>query len=392
MRDILIIGYNTRHICRSAKRAGYNVFSIEHFGDRDLFDIADGVAVFEEDEPSPEKIRELMDDFEYDTIVRGPGFESWDLETTDVPVLNNDTKVFERVSDKFWLAEYLRRLDVPHPETYLIEDVDPSELDYPLMAKPRRGAGGVENLLIRSCEELEDAKSTHRDFIVQEYIDGRTVSISLIASHGEARSIAASEQISFPWLTEMPYAYTGNITPFLGRHVSLMEELAELVASDLGLVGSNGVDFLIGRDGIVLLEVNPRFQGTLETVEEAYGINLFSMHVDSFSGILPERQRARAFAGKAILFAAQDIWIDEAKSDMLFECYKKGIVSDVSREGTLMAKNRPLTTIFSRGRTRKEVLDRLRTTTEYMNNILNSCNSSSLHESYTPFRLGKSKR
>ncbi|CAD7771616.1 hypothetical protein FHEFKHOI_01054 [Candidatus Methanoperedenaceae archaeon GB50] len=28
-----------------------------------------------------------------------------------------------------------------------------------------------------------------------------------------------------------------------------MEELAELVASDLGLVGSNGVDFLIGRDG-----------------------------------------------------------------------------------------------------------------------------------------------
>ena len=369
MRDVLVLGYNTRHICRSAKRAGFNVFSIEHFGDLDIFDTADEVVVFEEDEPSFGKIKRLMDSFEYDTIIRGPGFELWDIDT-HISVLNNDTSVAEKVSDKFWLAEYLKEIEVPHPATYLLEDVDSLELDYPVMAKPRRGAGGVKNLLIRDREDLEHAKAVLENFIVQEYINGVTASISLIASRGAACSIAASEQISFPWLTDMPYAYAGNITPFMGRHVSLMEELAELVASDLELVGSNGVDFLIDEDGLSLLEVNPRFQGTLETVEEAYGLNLFSMHVDSFSGILPMKRRAMVFAGKAVLFAGQDIWIDEAKSDMLFECYRKGVASDVPVGGTLVAKDSPLVTFFAQGSTRDEVFGGLRTTTENMNNIL----------------------
>ncbi|PHP45262.1 hypothetical protein B6V01_004825 [Methanosarcinales archaeon ex4572_44] len=371
MRDVLVIGYNTRHICRSAKRAGFNVFSIEHFGDRDIFDTADGVAIFEEDEPTFEKIKGLMDGFEYDTIIRGPGFELWELNT-DFPVLNNGMRVAEKVSDKFWLAEYLKELDVPHPATHLIGDVNPSELDYPVMAKPRRGAGGVKNLLIRDCEELEHTKTVLEDFILQEYIPGVTASVSLIASRGEARSIATSEQISFPWLTDMPYAYAGNITPFVDRHVGLMEELAEVVAADLELVGSNGVDFLIGKDGLVLLEVNPRFQGTLETVEEAYGLNLFSMHVDSFSGILPEKRGARIFAGKAVLFAGQDVWIDDDKSDMLFRCHKKGVASDVPMRGTLVAKDCPLVTFFARGRTRDEVFLGLQNITENMNNILNN--------------------
>jgi len=367
MKTVLVVGYNTRHICASAKKAGFRVFSIEHFGDRDLFEIADGVVVFE-DSQTDNDIGKSMKRFDYDALVCGPGFEQWNFDTK-LPVLNNDKKLVEKVSDKFWLSEYLTELGVKHPSTFLLEDVVPSTLKYPVMVKPRRGAGGVKNLLVLNREQLEDIKRSFNDFIVQEYVEGVTASVSLIAACGEACSIGTSEEISgFSWLTNIPYAYSGSITPFNHKHVDMMKELAENVVCDLMLVGSNGVDFLLSDKGLFLLEINPRFQGTLETVECAYNFNVFSMHVAAFSGELPQPVSAKCFAGRAVLFAKNDVWIDQERSDLLFDCYKKELSSDIPWHNTLILKDKPIVTFFAAGTARDETLTKLRNITNKMSN------------------------
>jgi hypothetical protein len=360
MRTVLVAGFNTRHICLSARRAGFRVLSLERFGDRDLLEIADEVVTFES-EASFSRIKGLVERFAgYDSLVLGPGFELCEFNVS-VPVLNNDARVVEKVSDKLWLSEFLEELGVKHPATWLLEDVSPSEVRYPVMLKPRRGAGGVENRLVQNREQLEAAKRYFKDFIVQEYLEGVTASVSLIASGGEARSIATSEQISgFPWLTNMPYAYCGNITPFHGRHVDSMRELAEFVAGELRLVGSNGVDFLITDSGVVLLEVNPRFQGTLETVERAYGVSVFSMHVEAFSGVLPQPTPAKCFAGKAVVFSKKHTLVDRQLSDSLFNCYQRGYASDIPCPGTEIGENEPVVTLLSEGIGRDDALEKLK--------------------------------
>ncbi len=63
-----------------------------------------------------------------------------------------------------------------------------------------------------------------------------------------------------------------------------MEKLAEELVLDFKLLGSNGVDFLVTETGPIVLEINPRFQGSLDTVEKAMNINLFEAHVRCFKG------------------------------------------------------------------------------------------------------------
>jgi hypothetical protein len=177
----------------------------------------------------------------------------------------------------------------------------------------------------------------------------------------------------------MPYAYCGNITPFRGKHVDLMKELAERVAGELKLVGSNGIDFLLSDAGLFLLEVNPRFQGTLETVERAYGVNVFTKHVDALSGVLPQPVSAREFAGKAVLFAKKDILVDKHMSDLLFDCYKKGLACDVPQERTSIPKDKPVVTFFAAGATRGETLARLKGITNKMGNVVDCASLFSEH-------------
>ena len=147
-----------------------------------------------------------------------------------------------------------------------------------------------------------------------------------------------------------------------------MKELAENVVCDLMLVGSNGVDFLLSDKGLFLLEINPRFQGTLETVEHAYKLNVFSMHVAAFSGELPQPVSAKCFAGRAILFAKNDVWIDQRMSDLFFDCYKKETASDVPWHNTLILKDKPIVTFFAAGTTRAETLTKLRNITNETSN------------------------
>lgn len=361
MKTVLVVGYNTRHICQSAKRAGFRVYTIEHYGDRDLREVTDKVMLFREP-VEPDEISELLTCFEdYDLIVCGPGFETWRPETT-TPVLNNDPGLIRQVSDKYWLSEYLQEKGIRHPDTWLLQDVNAEEMTYPLMLKPRWGAGGIENRLLISHTQLKEAQQTCEDFILQEYLPGKTTSVTLIATgDGRACSIATNEQLQGITPPGMPYAYQGNITPYAGRHVKRMRELAEHIAADLRLTGSNGVDFLLTPRGLLVLEVNPRFQGTLETVERAYGVNLFHMHINAFKGVLPEPVEAKRFAAKTVLFAKKNTRVNTHLSDLLYTCHKKSQACDVPHPGVLIPENKPVVTLFSTGTTRKQTLVRLKT-------------------------------
>ena len=78
-----------------------------------------------------------------------------------------------------------------------------------------------------------------------------------------------------------------------------------------GLVGVNGLDVVIGRDpeGVArpyLLEVNPRFSGSMELAELAFGVNVFSLHVEGLAGRLPQASAGAepdGFVGKGIVYA-----------------------------------------------------------------------------------------
>jgi predicted ATP-grasp superfamily ATP-dependent carboligase len=125
--------------------------------------------------------------------------------------------------------------------------------------------------------------------------------------------------------------------------------MAEDIVAELELVGSNGVDFLLTDDGPVVVEVNPRFQGSLDSVELATGQNIFQAHLQSFSKVLPERMKMPCLsAGRAIIYASRDMQIVEDLSATW--------ARDVPGHGCKIGKDDPILSILAAGKGRKEVL------------------------------------
>jgi len=352
---ILVIGNSTRGIVCSARKAGYTVYSLDNFCDVDLRRCADK-AQFLGNQPE-KRIMELAGSFgEFDAVILGPGFEKLKFKNT----LNNSLSITEEVNDKLSIAEKFSSLGIPHPGTEPLGRA--SGLKFPLMIKPRWGAGGILNVVVKNEDEMEDfrARNDQERFIAQEFVEGIPCSASLIGTGSDAEVVALNEQlIGIPWLTRLPFAYCGNITPFYASYRDEMAGCAEKIADEFGLVGSNGIDFIHTENGVVVIEINPRFQGSLDSVELSTGLNIFDSHVKSFSGELPKKREYGCFAGKATVFADKKVVINQAISGELIGLLAMNRAADIPSAGWIVKPDEPITTLIETGSSRKNVLEKL---------------------------------
>ena len=216
--------------------------------------------------------------YSFDLVIATSGAE--DL-TFPAPLCGTPRERVGRFLDKMEMQRFFEDLEVPVP---LIA----ADGEYPVMAKPRRGAGGWRNAVLHDAGEEKRWASLYPDvpYIRQQVADGIPASVCCVANGDKARAIAVNEQL----LREngaSAFGFSGSVTPFDHPMAGQMVTLAEKVAASSGCTGTLGIDFIIGRDTPRVIEVNPRFQGTLDTVEAAYACNLFRFHVNACAGTLP---------------------------------------------------------------------------------------------------------
>jgi uncharacterized protein len=352
---ILIVGYSVRHIACSAARAGHKVIAADSFCDLDLEACSNGITLLPQplDLPQAESlIQTYMEKFSPDAVVLGPGLE--EARVKGVSVLNSPPEKAALVSDKLWLAGWLEESGFP----FIPTAESPENVSFPAVIKPRKGAGGVGCRLVKKAADLkleEEVKLEERT-IIQDWLSGTPASVSVIGTGRDSRALAANEQlVGAPWAGADEFRYSGNVIPLEPPQPEIAW-MAEEIVSELGLVGSNGVDFLLTERGPVVVEVNPRFQGSLDVVEMSTGKNVFQAHMDAFKGILPERPLSKRVAGRAILFADENVKIGE-----LFTRWIRGRdwITDVPRPGSNIKKSDPVASVLATGRDRAEVLDLL---------------------------------
>jgi len=339
---VLVIGINIRHIAGSASRAGHEVFAVDCYCDVDLAGWAKETAKMPR-EGAEEHLSFFIEKFRPDVVVLGPGLE--EASVRGVPVLNNPPEKTSQVSDKLWLAGWLEEKGFPFIKTELSAE----DLRFPFLVKPRRGAGGVGCRVVSSSSELK----WEEGLIAQERIKGRPASVSVIGNGRAARAIAVNEQlIGLSWAGAKGFRYSGNITPLAPPQCAIGQMAEEIIAA-LGLVGSNGVDFLLTEKGPVVVEVNSRFQGSLDTVELSGGINVFQAHLQSFLGMLPKRPAPpRRTAGRIIIYAPRDLTIE---ADLV-----RDWTGDVPGKGSRIAADDPVLSIMALGPSRDAVMAQLK--------------------------------
>ncbi len=373
---ILVIGINIRHIAASACRAGHEVYAADSYCDRDLARWAVQTSLLPR-QGAERAIPGIIQRFNPQAVVLGPGLE--EAKVSGLPVLNNPPEKSAQVSDKLWLAGWLEMNGYPSIETLHATDAAEKAargcLSYPFLVKPRKGAGGVGCRIIENPQDLlkeqwekdkrnagceryggdegdgVDANGIDGDaeMIAQELLSGRPASVSVIGNGREARAVSINEQlIGLPWAGARAFRYSGNITPLDAQQWDIAGMAEEIVAG-LGLLGSNGVDFMLTENGPRVLEVNSRFQGSLDCVEMAAECSIFSAHLQSFRGILPAPPAPpRRTAGRIIVYAPHSLTV---RADLC-----RDWTQDVPAMGSRIEEGDPLLSITALGVNRTQVL------------------------------------
>ena len=110
------------------------------------------------------------------------------------------------------------------------------------------------------------------------------------------------------------------------------------------------MDF-IASDDIYAIEINPRFQATLDLVEESLGCSIFELHLGACRGRVPSMRPSpvRCVARK-ILFADHDLTVRDDLKRMA------PAVADIPWKGTEIEEGSAVISVYGRGDSRAGAL------------------------------------
>ena len=332
---VLVIGVvDVGGIARSAKAAEYAVYTVDFFGDLDVKRCSNrSLSILEEDKMLPKSVRTLSErlldlakelihenDIDFVLLASGLDDENEMLQSLHelAPIMGNPPDVIKRIRDKSEFFEALKRTNLDFPDTHLVCNYKESlsaakDIGFPLVVKPAAGYGGMGVVKIEHKENLEKIfKASEGELLVQEYVPGIPASISILADKSMSKILSLNEQLlgmeEFGMKEE--FGYCGNIVP-LDTNDDLFqecEEIANKIVAHFGLRGSNGIDIVLSNEDhrLKVIEVNPRFQGTMECIEKYLKINLIEEHIKACSkGRLPTLlpRPKSSYYGRAILSA-----------------------------------------------------------------------------------------
>ncbi len=337
---VVVVGHNVRNIAESARKAGWEVIAVTKYLDADLklYARAVGLGDYKDLAKRVDSIAESSNA----VVVLGSGCEDLPVKST---VLGTDPKVARRIVDKLKFYRTLEKAGIPFPEL---------RKDPPCVIKPRRGGGGL------GVEILREGKLP-KGYLAQRFVRGIPCSVSLMASERYVKPIAVNEMlVGWREMNAGGFIYCGNLTPFEARKdlIDIASDVVEL----FDVVGSVGVDFVLAERPYVL-EMNPRFQGSLDSVEWSTDANLFDLHVKACFGLDFDVPKPKRFACRAVMFSPKEI---KVKVDLTGNPF----FADVPERGTTVGRGEPLISLLSSAGSRGEVLGKIIKAKELLSSLL----------------------
>ena len=303
---VLIAALSGRALAACAKRDGYRPLVADLFGDLDTQELA------EASERVPGTLtrgfsqRALLASLDRLAagrpvigVVVGTGFEDRPRLLHAVAarhaLLGNPPEVVTALKNPFHFAETCARAGVPHPDV---------RRDPPTSGRwLRKRAGGSGGVHI-AASTRRAAQRPGRYY--QRHVAGEPVSAAFLAAGGACRVLGLTRQWADP-SPRHPFRYGGASRPAPvspAQATSIADAVARLVALT-ELRGLNSADFLVRRDGLDLLEINPRPGATVDIFA---GHALFRLHLDACHGVLPDKAPIwPSAAAAATVYARRDI-------------------------------------------------------------------------------------
>lgn len=399
IKNILAIGIDATALAISANKAGYNVFAVDYFGDQDLKKACkNNLSIITqqtgkscgrlETDFSPNALlslaKRLLQNHQIDAMLLASGLEDSPQVLAElnelIPIIGNQPQTIKKVRDKPEFFQELKKLNIQHPETALARSLEEGkraakDIGYPVLVKPMATLGGSGIRKAKNKDELEKVfppiMSSSQGVLIQEFLSGTHASASFLSSKKTTLVLTLNEQLL--GIQEVgqkePFGYCGNIVPLSANNtlVEACSNIAQKIASHFKLLGSNGIDIVISEDSVpCVVEINPRFQGTLECVERVLGINLVNAHMKACTkGFIPRFQDRKAtnHCVRLILYAHHRSKIPNLAT--LAE------LRDIPLPEVIIEEGEPLCSIIVEDITRNSTLKKARMLTNHVYGLVN---------------------
>jgi predicted ATP-grasp superfamily ATP-dependent carboligase len=270
------------------------------------------VTVAEDDGPSVESVFRACARRSDFTMVIAPEFAGlleercrWVMEEGG-RLLGPTPAGVRRTADKLALARHWQQHGVPTPATHAWSPGTPAPVAFPLVCKPRFGAGSQAMRLVREPGELTGI--TENSLLMQPWLPGRAASVAVILGDQNTMPLQpAWQHLS----DDGRFQYLGGELPLPGALAARATRLAMSAVSDIaGLRGYVGVDLLLGaaadgRDDVAI-EINPRLTTSYVGLRVLAASNLAALMLAAASGDVVPSPTWRT--GNVRFLANGDVW------------------------------------------------------------------------------------
>lgn len=207
-------------------------------------------------------------------------------------LLNSPPDAVRTTSSKLTTARRLSEHGVPVVATYRFEDGVP---DRPgsWVLKPDDGVGCQGIRICRDRDELcrqFETLPTDREYVIQPFIHGTPTSMNLLVCNGESFVLSVNHQRIA--VTDNGFMLLGCVVNGYLEHKARYHKLGrDLVAAIPDLWGIIGVDIIDTKNGLQVLEVNPRITTSYVGLKESIGVNPAALVLDLLDGRMPPADR-----------------------------------------------------------------------------------------------------
>jgi predicted ATP-grasp superfamily ATP-dependent carboligase len=225
------------------------------------------------------------------------------VEQQGVPLLNSQSEAIRAVSDKIKLYETLKSRGIRTPKTVQVkvaqyrEMLFGGELGFPAVFKPVDGVGCCGLSIVHEASQIEGAVGRivaelgSEVFMVQEYIVGEPVSVSLLCADCKAVAVSLNRQNVVLSSPNSASGYIGGSVPFFSEMEQEVFRIAKAVVNCFsGLKGYVGVDLILTNTGPVVVDVNSRLTTSYIGLSRVAGFNCGNAIIDAaLRNVLPTK-------------------------------------------------------------------------------------------------------
>ncbi|MFT5394863.1 MAG: putative ATP-grasp superfamily ATP-dependent carboligase [Gammaproteobacteria bacterium] len=192
-------------------------------------------------------------------------------------------------SSKLLTCRMLAEANVKIVNTRALDDEIPaSETGW--IIKPNDGVGGESCYFIKDKKRLAEitAEKKNNNFVIQPFINGRHMSMSLLVFDDAVRLLGCNEQHVNIKDEDVSLSAIG-VNECLFLRDKMMCLATKIVSKISGFAGYIGVDMIEVNSELYVLEINPRFTTAYAGLSESLGINITKKILDTFlKKTLPE--------------------------------------------------------------------------------------------------------